>query len=216
MNRRKLYLIAMLFATLGFVSCEEKEVLTCPTGIENGYEWVDLGLPSGLKWATRNVGASSPEDFGDYYAWGDTIVREKYIPGDYYYEKYDSIFSFEDVVKTKVKGNWRMPTEEEMEELEKNCTWKWITQNGVNGYKVIGPNGNFIFLPATGYYSFNGSREYEDVCYCWSSSLRETDPSLAYGMSIIWGINGYSEIVAVGAWDAIARGCGLPIRGVCE
>lgn len=78
MNRRKLYLIAMLFATLGFVSCEEKEVLTCPTGVENGYEWVDLGLPSGLKWANYNIGATKPEESGLLFAWGETSSKEMF------------------------------------------------------------------------------------------------------------------------------------------
>ncbi|MBO7202010.1 MAG: hypothetical protein J6V30_00520 [Paludibacteraceae bacterium] len=180
--------------------------------VEKGYEYIDLGLPSGLKWATRNVGASSPEDFGDYYAWGDTIVREKYIPGEYYYEKYDSIFSFEDVVKTKVEGNWRMPTEEEMEELEKKCTWKWITQNGVNGYKVIGPNGNFIFLPAAGYRSRDElSGDGTSGCYWSSSSHKDEEGNEDFNYAHY--LSFYSDLVRVSYYN---RCNGFTIRGVWQ
>ena len=82
----------------------------------NGYEYVDLGLPSGLKWATCNVGANKPEDFGTNMNYDEALVAYKYWG-----------------------GSWRMPTKSELEELRYKCTWVWITQNGVNGYKVIGP-----------------------------------------------------------------------------
>ena len=124
-------------------------------GTSNGYEWVDLGLPSGIKWASSNVGAGIPEEYGEYYAWGEIATKEKYksensltygkemteISGDILYD-----------AATVNRGNsWRMPTEIEMKELFDNCTWTWTTQNGVTGYKVTGTNDNTIFIPAGGY-----------------------------------------------------------------
>lgn len=125
------------------------------TGTTNGYDWVDLGLPSGLKWAAYNVGATSPEQYGDYYAWGETETKDSYdsyncatmdvpmddISGNPQY----------DVARKKWGDAWRMPTYEEQEELMTLCTWELTTINGFNGYKVTGPNGNYIFLPAAGY-----------------------------------------------------------------
>ena len=138
----------------------------------NGHDWVDLGLS--VKWATCNVGASQPHGYGNYYAWGETSTKSEYtsdnsptygknisdIRGDSYY----------DVARSNWGGSWRLPTEREMEELVNKCTWKWTTQSGVNGYKVTGPNGNSIFLPAAGY--CGGSSRYgvgESGDY-WSSS----------------------------------------------
>ncbi len=125
------------------------------TGTVNGHDWVDLGLPSGVKWATCNVGATSPEEYGDYYAWGETETKNSYdwgncstmnvtmddIAGNPQY----------DVARKKWGDSWRMPTFEELEELQNNCTWELTTENGINGYKVTGPNGNNIFVPAAGY-----------------------------------------------------------------
>ena len=122
---------------------------------QNFEETVDLGLPSGLKWASCNIGASSPEECGNYFAWGEidpksnysdfnSITRQKkmkQINGDANY----------DVATAKLGKSWHVPTLADFEELIKNCTWEWTTVNGVNGYKVTGPNGNSIFLPSTGY-----------------------------------------------------------------
>lgn len=128
------------------------------SGYENGYEWVDLGLS--VKWATCNVGADKPEQYGNYYAWGETTTKSSYTKGNS--KTYDN----EDVPKD-ISGNkeydaatanwgkgWRMPTNEEFKELlnEDNCTWTWTIKNKVKGYKVTSKkNGNSIFLPAAGY-----------------------------------------------------------------
>ena len=133
----------------------------------NGHEYVDLGL--GVMWATCNVGAEYPEDFGDYYAWGETEAYDGYHSykwkEDNYYTKYclsDESSSFSRVIDHKAKldleddvahlkwgNNWRMPTYLEMRGLYSNCTWMWVQMNGVNGYKVTSNiNGNSIFLPA--------------------------------------------------------------------
>lgn len=126
----------------------------------NGHEYVDLGLPSGLKWATCNVGASKPEDYGGYYAWGETEEKNDYSRDTYKY--YDSSIGYVDigsnisgtqydVAHVKWGSSWRMPTLDEIKELVDNCTWEWTTYNGVEGRLVTGPNGNSIFLPAAGY-----------------------------------------------------------------
>ncbi len=151
--------------TIYFNNCEPEEPETI-------HEYVDLGLPSGLKWATCNVGASSPEEYGDYFAWGEVEPKTIYDWSTYKYgsdynqlTKYcnDSDLGYngftdnktvldpeDDAATVNWGGAWRMPTKAEQDELRKNCTWTWTTQNGVNGYKVTGPNGNSIFLPAAG------------------------------------------------------------------
>ena len=166
----------------------------------NGHEWVDLGLSSGLKWATCNVGASKPEGYGGYYAWGETEAKSDYSWSTYKWcngsddtmTKYCTSSSYgtvdnkttldleDDVAHVKWGGTWRMPTLDEQKELLNNCTWKWTTQNGEDGYKVTGPNGNSIFLPAAGYRHgaevyYRGSRG-----FYWSSSLDGRDSYDAY------------------------------------
>ena len=144
-------------------------------GSSNGYDWVDLGLS--VKWATCNVGASKPEDYGNYYAWGETNTKSSYTidnsktrgksMGDI---KGNSNY---DAARAKWGGKWRLPTKTEMQELINKCTWTWTTQNGVKGYKVTGPNGNSIFLPAAG--CRRGSSLYDagSLGRFWSSSPSE-------------------------------------------
>ncbi len=123
-------------------------------GYENGHPWVDLGLS--VKWATYNIGALFPGNYGDHYAWGETIQKSEYtlanskttgknlgdISGKPQY----------DVARKAWEGKWRMPTSDEFEELDKKCTWQWTNINGHDGYKVTGPNKNSIFLPAAVYF----------------------------------------------------------------
>ena len=132
---------------------ECKEQLDC-------IEVVDLGLS--VKWATCNVGAKKPEEYGDYFAWGEVEPKEQYDWTTYKYfnvtdetmikytDRNAILDSLDDVAIVNWGGNWRMPTATEQEELCTKCTWVWTTQNGVNGYKVVGKNGNSIFLPAAG------------------------------------------------------------------
>ena len=129
------------------------------------HEYVDLGLPSGLKWATCNVGASKPEDYGNYYAWGETATKSEYtednnltnglsiseLQAQGIIDGNSNLMPQHDAARANWGGDWRMPTRTEMQELIDNCEWEWTTQNGVNGYKVTGTNGNSIFLPAAGY-----------------------------------------------------------------
>ena len=154
---------------------------------ENGHEWVDLGLPSGLKWATCNVGANKPEDYGDYFAWGETDPKMSYSNSDYFYTDNPTTLPLSaDVAHVNWGGNWRMPTEAELTELREQCTWTWTTQNGVNGYKVTSnKNGNSIFLPAAGYRSGSSLYYAGSGGYFWSSSLDTSYTSNAYYLYFI-------------------------------
>ena len=178
----------------------------------SSYGYVDLGLPSGLLWATCNVGASSPEDYGDYYAWGETETKSTYDDSTYKwcngssstFTKYCSNSSFgtvdnktvlelsDDVAHEKWGGSWRIPTFAEWGELRTSCTWTWAYQNGKNGYIVTGPNGKFIFLPAAGYYADSSLKNLGSFGDYWSSTLHSDAnyPYLAYvqtfNNSLIW------------------------------
>ena len=153
--------------------------------IINGHEYVDLGLPSGLKWATCNVGASSPEDYGDYFAWGETSTKSEYYSSNcstYGVQMSDISGNAQyDAATANWGGSWRMPTRTEQQELLNNCTWTWTTENGVNGYKVTSKtNGNHIFLPAAGY-RYGSSLYYAGSDgYYWSSTPGESNSYRAY------------------------------------
>ena len=129
-------------------------VTSSKSGTINGHEYVDLGLPSGLKWATCNVGANSPKGYGDYYAFGEIETKSEYtVENSKTRGKSMSDISgnaMYDVVRAKWGGSWRLPTEKNLEELKTNCKWEWTTIKGKKGYKVTGPSGNSIFLPAVG------------------------------------------------------------------
>lgn len=165
--------------------------------VVNGHEYVDLALPSGLKWATCNVGASSPEKSGSYFAWGETKPKDEYTSGNSltYGKEIDDIGGNVqyDAAAANWGGDWRMPTNEEMLELIDNCDWEWTKQNGVKGYKVIGPNGNNIFLPETGVMMggdyTSGSCE---MSVYWSSS-----PSTTYDFNAFFlGFNNDDIIIS--------------------
>ena len=157
---------------------------------EDPHDYVDLGLPSGTLWATCNVGASRPEEYGNYYAWGETVPKDYYDFSTYLWtNNYGELTkycndSYWGVVDNKLEldpeddaayanwgSSWRMPTTQQQSELINNCSRQWTTMNGVNGTLLTGPNGNTLFLPAAG--SFNYS-ELESVgvrCNFWSRSL---------------------------------------------
>ncbi len=194
----------------------------------NGYEYVDLGLPSGLKWATCNVGAYSPENYGSYFAWGETEPKSDYSWSTYKHcnngsssklTKYnvgsswgtvDNITTLEledDAAHVNWGGAWRMPTYNDWNELKNNCAWTWTTLNGVKGYKVVSKsNGNSIFLPAAGYR--NDSDVYPAGSYggYWSSSLDSGNPKYAYSLRF------HSGNVE---WYSIYRYYSRRVRAVC-
>ena len=130
------------------------------TGTLNGHAWVDLGLPDGTKWATCNVGASTPEGYGDYYAWGETATKATYTMNNWKYKNVnigeDIAGTQYDVAHVKWGSTWKMPSKSQMATLMNNCSHVYTTQNGVKGMKFTGPNGNSIFLPAASGYQFVG------------------------------------------------------------
>ena len=186
--RKSLWLILLLLLIAGvgawFMFSDAKNLTT---GEHNGHDWVDLGLPSGLKWATCNVGASSPSDYGDYFAWGETSTKSSYT--------YDNSTTYDkkigdiagnptyDVARAKWHGSWRLPTEKEFQELLDNCTWELTTQDGVNGYRVTSKkNGNSIFLPAAGWRAGTSSCRQGFYGNYWSATPYESYTIYAYGL----------------------------------
>ena len=196
----------------------------------NGHEWVDLGLPSGTKWATCNVGSTTPEGYGDYFAWGETTPKGtyywstyRYCNGDYntltkycnnssygnngFTDALTTLEASDDAATANWGSGWRMPTQTEMNELINNCTVTWTTQNGVNGRLFTGPNGNSIFLPAAGHR--NGSELYNDgsVGVYWSSSLYSD------GTGNAWYLGFNSDDYSM---NDCYRYNGLSVRAVCQ
>lgn len=193
----------------------------------NGHECVDLGLPSGTLWATCNVGASSPEEYGDYFAWGETAPKSEYKWGTYKWcngsgytmTKYcagnnygnpdnrSSLDLEDDAAHVNWGGDWRMPTREEQEELRSQCTWIWTTMNGTNGYKIVGPNENSIFFPAAGVRSLQYLK-YAGTYGChWSSTLYLGNLSQAFQFA-------FDHSFAT--WQFDNRYIGQSVRPVCK
>ncbi|MGN0037042.1 MAG: hypothetical protein ACI36X_07520 [Bacteroidaceae bacterium] len=178
-------------------------------GTISGHEWVDLGLS--VKWATMNVGASSPSDYDDYFAWGETSTKTEYtsktsktfrksmgnIAGNVAY----------DAARANWGGTWRLPTKVECEELVNQCIWTWTTQGGHNGYLVKGMNGNTLFLPAAGrrfgslLFNVGESGNY------WSSTPFGSDTESVYGLYL--GSSAHGVI-------PLDRGSGYSVRPVSE
>ena len=167
-------------------------------------DWVDLGLPSGTIWATRNVGASSPEDYGDYFSWGETEPKDYYYWSHYKWcngnrenalTKYctKSHFGYNGFVDNKTEldpsddaacahyPGARMPSYDQIGELCDFCSWQWTQRNGVNGILVTGPNGNTMFLPAAGERQFDSLFGAGLNGYYWSRTLSPGIPSNACG-----------------------------------
>ena len=228
--KRSFYLLGitlMVSAAMLMTACKKDE--PTPDGGANitTVDWVDLGLPSGLLWASCNVGAQSPEDFGNYYAWGETSAKEvygwntyAYGEGPYELTKYcgnplyglnsysDSLTTLEasdDAASVVLGDGARMPTKDEWKELKDHTNRSWITHNGVNGCLLTASNGNSIFLPAA------GSREDASLYYVgnyggyWSSTLEAPGPSIAWKFSVSSPRNEF---------DVEVRCHGLSVRAV--
>jgi len=174
-------------ATFGVLADNDKD-LEFPQVAE---DYVDLGLPSGTKWATCNLGASSPEEYGDYYAWGEVEPKEKYLSGNYLYSRIDTVFlkynknvhygtvdnkimldQEDDAATVNLGSQWRMPTYSEYKELIDNCSWEYTTVDGVKGFKVTGTKSGYtttsIFIPDCGYMS--GSKVDKNSTRYWTSN----------------------------------------------
>lgn len=170
-------------------------------------EAVDLGLPSGTKWASYNIGATKPEEYGEYFAWGEIQMKEKYSWETYSYWHDDDADNWPDVNEMSIEtidiagtkydvaskrwgGSWRMPTEAQQKELMSKCTSEWVKENGVRGCRFTGPNGNSIFLPATGGYQSGASQDgtrLSEATYkgwFWSSTREKSDSTHAMVMLI--------------------------------
>ena len=179
-----------------------KEIPT-KENMHNGHEYVDLGLPSGTLWATCNVGATKPEEYGDYFAWGEVEPRRQFLSKKYKwlkrkdigFTKYCNGTSF-GVIDNKINldieddaayvnwgGDWRIPINTELEELRTNCTWTWKTQKGVNGYEVSSKtNSNRIFLPAAGFRYGKKLNNADSDGYYWSCLLYTDNSNSAYDL----------------------------------
>lgn len=200
------------------------------SGTASGHPYVDLGLPSGTLWATTNVGAANPWDYGDYFAWGETTTKSTYSwsnytycrDGDYhkltkycsksdygyngYTDSRTTLEKSDDAAYKNWGEGWCMPTQAQFQELKEKCTWTWTTRNGKNGYEVKGPNNKSIFLPAAGRKGSDGKPSYlGSYGYYWSSSLYADSPYSARGL----GFNS-SYVYA----DSVDRYYGYSVRPV--
>lgn len=192
-------IISILLVGLAMVSCSDKDN---DKGNDN---WVDLGLPSGLLWGKCNLGAESPEGYGDYFAWGETSTKDHYDWNNYRYctaegdslltltkyntsEAYGTVDNLttlqpmDDAASVRLSGT-RTPTREDWEELLGGTTAEWATQNGVGGYRLTAPNGNSLFLPAAG--SSNGTELVAagEYGFYWSATLYTDSPDDAWSFS---------------------------------
>ena len=228
MKTTRIYALVALMMVFA-VSCTKPDESNLVSGSYNGHDYVDLGLPSGILWATCNLGAEKPEDYGNYYAWGETQPKDYYYWGTYKYSegqtaltKYccDSVYGYngytdnltvllpeDDAAKVNWGNGWRMPTKEELQELNNNTTSIWTTLSGVNGRLFTASNGNSLFLPAAG---SRWANEFDDAgCHGFflSSSLDMRDPSCAW----YFGFNSNYHAV-----DGRYRVGGYTVRPVCS
>ena len=174
--------------------------------VPDNHEYVDLGLPSGTLWATCNIGATNPEDMGDYFAWGETAPKEIYGMDNYkwYNSSIDKLTKYctddkygtvdnntellpeDDAAYVNWGPMWRMPTLVQQQELIERCTWQWVERNGVYGRLVTGPNGNTLFLPAADYRGDNSLNNEQSIGAYWSRTLDSGYPSGLYFRNFEW------------------------------
>lgn len=205
-------MVSVALLTFGMASCERNgddngglnnsNTPSNPTNPTTG-NWVDLGLPSGLLWAKCNLGATTPEKYGNYYAWGEIASKSVYTWDTYIYGDYDGLIriykynpcadygtvdnkivleSEDDAASVVLAAGARMPTQAEWQELIDNTTVEWTTENDIHGRKFTAANGNSLFLPAAGFmYDAELCLAGELGAY-WSSSLFEEIPSVAFSL----------------------------------
>lgn len=227
---KKVYLLCHCFFMFLLIGCEANSpTKNISDGNLNGFDYIDLGLS--VKWATCNIGAKHPEEYGNYYAWGETKPKSIYHWSTYKFcdgegnklTKYNydhnygcvdnllTLFSIDDAAFVNLGDGWRLPTSSEMEELRDSCTWKWTKQEGVYGYKVTsnkkGYTGKSIFLPAAGYQNWS-TIDYVGVQgHYWVNRLFHLAPVSAYEMH--FESNTFSL-------DYALRCYGRSIRPVCK
>ena len=201
-------------------------------------EAVDMALPSGTKWASMNIGATAPEEAGNYYAWGETETKDNYSKDDYayydaststcsflgdsalyvYYDSYemvndtDTVLSIQNSqydVATKVLGDgWMMPSASQFAELMNYCIWTYTTQNGVTGFQVTATNGNSIFLPSVGTKNKDYTSGSGKSTYYWTSDMSTSYSDYAIQLSAYMD---YGKSLMTGS-----RWFGCPVRAVCK
>jgi hypothetical protein len=186
--------------------------------------WVDLGLPSGILWAAYNVGATSPEEYGDYYAWGEINTKNSYSAENYKYfiqwsdSEYDKIptykhigenisgTSYDIAASYNNDGTTRMATISDLEELVNYCSIQRETLNSISGYRIIGPNSNSIFVPSAGSYEDDNNELLGYECYFWIGNTAGNESSYHFSMD---------EYEDKCIWDdECYRHLGLPVRPV--
>lgn len=208
---------------------------TCNITVKKDPGYVDIGLS--VKWATRNLGASAPSDYGDYYAWGEIETKTEYTWNNYKWGNIGTITKYckngefgildnktildpaDDVARVKLGGKWRMPTETEMQELymtraNTNYSWSWVSINGHKGLLIeYLINGKSIFLPAAGW--MGSSHHNDNSCGIWSSSLFSKDKTSFSGCCFVCFESLYmtDDLLIV---SGQSRSYGLPIRPVIE
>lgn len=175
---------------------------------QNVAEAVNLGLS--VKWASHNVGAKTPEQYGNYYAWGEVEPKDSYTEENSQtygvYVGTDIKRTKYDVAYVKWGEEWHMPTEAEIKELKENCQWTWTNSKGVNGYLVTGNNGNSIFLPAGGFKNKEETTGVGDCGGYWSSTALYTGDKTGYSLCIQSG----------GWWHYYYRDIGFMVRPVSD
>ena len=185
----------------------------------NGYEFIDLCLPSGILWAKCNVGAKTETEYGDYFAWGEIETKDWYRSTTYKYGDNNNLTKYnnkdkltklelkDDAANVNMEGKWSMPTKEQFKELIDNAKNEWIenyNDSGINGILFTGKNSNTIFFPAAGY-SLSGIHEENKVGRYWSSTCNETyyDESVCLHFQNVTLFNSNQ-----------GRCIGMPIRGI--
>lgn len=230
--KRIAYLVAAA-AVLLAVSCGKENKEQTEKNESEGFEFVAIDLGLSVKWANANLGATAPEEYGDYYAWGETKTKEDYSFGTYVWcngsfitlTKYNTSTSYgtvdnktfleaeDDVAHVKLGGKWRMPTSGEVDEListrnNSSYKWEWKSINGHNGWLVTYlVNNNSMFLPATGQWIDTGLLDAGSIGRYWSSSLDTDCPFRG------WYLHFYS-----GGVERFynGRGTGFSVRPVSE
>ena len=227
--KKILFLMAAALSFV-FISCsDDKDEPETP----DEYEYVDLGLPSGTLWATCNVGAKAPEEYGYYFAWGETSPKRDYTYETYKWcngnmvtlTKYNSSYEYgtvdlkfvlddeDDAAYVNWGPSWRMPTTEQQSELLHECSWEWTTRKGVNGRLATGPNGNTIFLPAAGYCSGSSNNSAGKRGVYWSSAPDHAMPYTAHVLHFDSGDFDAGDKIDIW-WGFYGRPGGASVRAV--
>lgn len=227
-NQAKVTGVAAGTAVITVQTVDGGYTASCTVTVKSAFESVDLGLS--VEWASWNIGAENPEDFGGYYAWGEIEPKSEYSWDNYkwcngsektltkynFKEEYGAVDNRtvlepeDDIAHVSWGGAWRMPTEKEYTELITKCTWDWETRGDVQGYKVTGPSGNSIFLPAGGNKT-GGSLSDENVCFYWSVSVA----GVGWSPNNAWRLLAYKNAVySERVTQTVTRYRGYTIRAV--